>query len=393
MSKIKKIHVLILPSWYPLMKDEIGGSFFREQAIALNDKGHNVGLIYPYDMTIKSYIKKLLLNHKYPEYEIDSGVSTYRSNYKVLPTRKKNLNEKYLATGLQLFNKYINENGKPDILHVHSIFDAGFLAEEIKRLFNIPYVITEHSTAYSRELLNKDDLIKARSVVDNSSYCIAVSNEFAKLLNKYIGLSVWNYIPNIVNKNFINSELKYKELNDGEIFKFINICLLHKKKNIDLLINAFYILSMELDNIILDIGGSGPDKKRLINLVNKLGIQNKVNFLGNLSRESVLKNIKDSDCFVLSSNYETFGVVLVEALALGVPVIATKCGGPESIINDESGYLVEKNSPLSMANKMMDVYKNKKGFNKKAIRQYCIDNFSEETIVKRIEDVYKNILS
>lgn len=82
-------------------------------------------------------------------------------------------------------------------------------------------------------------------------------------------------------------------------------------------------------DLLLEIGGDGPEKTKLEELVTKLGINKNIKFLGQLTRDEVKNKMnEESSAFVLSSEYETFGVVVVEALALGKPVIATKCGGP-----------------------------------------------------------------
>ena len=76
-------------------------------------------------------------------------------------------------------------------------------------------------------------------------------------------------------------------------------------------------------------------------LVQEKALTEQVTFLGSLTREQVRQEVSEADAFVLSSEYETFGVVVIEALALGKPVIATRCGGPESIVVPSVGYLVE----------------------------------------------------
>src|SRR5699024_9955006 len=103
----------------------------------------------------------------------------------------------------------------------------------------------------------------------------------------------------------------------------------------------------------------GEEKANLLKLVRVLKIEEQVVFLGPLTREQVKEEVSSADAFVLSSKYETFGVVLIEALALGKPVIATKCGGPESIVTPEVGYLVENNSEEELSKAMSELIANK----------------------------------
>ena len=352
-----KLHVLIIPSWYPTFSGDIGGSFFREQAIALKKRGCNVGVIYPQLESLRNW-KKLIFSGKSSKYINDEGVNTFYSKSINIPKLKNVNKEQYLYFGLSLFKKYIKENGFPDIIHIHSLINAGFLANEISKKYSIPYVVTEHSSAFARKLVTKKAIKKLAEVVKDSSKNIAVSDEFKKLLNNIFNVDDWVYLPNIVNDSFFQEDFSKHENN--KIFTFINICFLDKNKRVDLLINAFSVAFKGNKNIHLVIGGDGPVRMALEALVQEKALTEQVTFLGSLTREQVRQEVSEADAFVLSSEYETFGVVVIEALALGKPVIATRCGGPESIVVPSVGYLVEKNSVHEMASAMQHLYENNK---------------------------------
>lgn len=382
-----KLHILIIPSWYPKYPGDVGGSFFREQAIALKTRGMKVGVIFPQARSVKKIFTGLngLLKDK------DNGIITYRWGHISVPKCKSFNQHRWVTRGEKLFEMYVKENGKPDIVHSHSLFNAGLLANILNEKYNIPFVITEHSTAFSRGLVSDFQIANARSAVKKAAYCIAVSNEFKLMLNEQFNTDKWSYIPNIVNDNFLKKTLIEKPGKD-QIFRFINICLLDPKKKVDILINAFSIVSKKIENVELSIGGDGPELNYLKKLTVKLGLQKKIKFHGKLTRSQVLDEVLKADAFVLSSEFETFGVVLIEALALGKPVIATKCGGPESIITPEVGYLVEKNSAKAMANAMIMLYENQNNYEQNNIRNYCRQEFSEEVIVTKLTKIYNNTL-
>lgn len=384
----KTLHILIIPSWYPLYSGDIGGSFFREQALALQDEGMKVGVIFPQIRSIKKIFKGSIGLEK----RVDDGLPTYRDMFINITPRCKHLAQKrWVKRGINLFNRYVEENGMPDILHAHSLFNGGLLAYELSKKYNIPFVVTEHSSSFSRGLISKKQIFNAQVAVDNSTACIAVSNDFKHLLNKLFTTNKWRYIPNIVNQDFLNESLQPKTQKHS-VFRFINICFLNSNKKVDVLINAFSIAHKAIANIELEIGGNGPELDNLKTLVNDLNLQQRVKFHGRLSREDVLKKVSEADSFVLSSEYETFGVVLVEALALGKPVIATKCGGPKSIVTPEVGYLVEKNSAEALAEAMISLYRNQNDFNQDDIRNYCYKEFSEKSVIRRLTSIYKQIL-
>lgn len=142
----------------------------------------------------------------------------------------------------------------------------------------------------------------------------------------------------------------------------------------------------------LKIGGDGPLRKQLESKAKDLEIERQVIFTGLLSREKVLREMKNCDVFVLSSTFETFGVVLIEALACGKPVVATKCGGPEDIVNSTNGYLVPKKNVRALGNAMEDICLNIDKFDPYQIRKDCLLRFGEDTFVARLKSIYANLL-
>src|SRR5690606_8991552 len=126
------------------------------------------------------------------EKEIDNGMPTLRwHTVNFFPKKKNSLRNRWIKIGLKLFNKYVAEYGKPDIIHVHSLINAGYLASIIKEKFDIPFIVTEHSTAFSRNLLTDQKLIELNRIVERSSSNLAVSKEFKNLLNNTFKFNNW----------------------------------------------------------------------------------------------------------------------------------------------------------------------------------------------------------
>ncbi|QRQ14038.1 glycosyltransferase [Acinetobacter pittii] len=382
------MHILILPSWYPHFNGDISGSFFREQALALYRQGNKVGVIYP---QIRSLFDiKGIFNKPYGcQIENDNGLLVLRWHginfFPKLPFLSK---QNWINCGLKIFDEYVKNNGKPDVIHVHSLLNAGYLAREINKKYNIPYVVTEHSSGFARGLVSNRIIKSLSDVLLHSSNCMAVSQSFCEFLEKTFEKTNWNYLPNIVSDEFLKE--KFDQEDKG--FILLNVCFLNKNKKVDLLIFSF-AKALQINPLLkLKIGGDGPERSYLENLVKDLEISHAVNFLGLLSRDQVKHEINKSSAFVLSSEYETFGVVIVEALALGKPVIATKCGGPESIIQPQVGYLVENNSVDSMAEAILELADNYKNFKRECIREYCRNNFSEPIVIDKLIHIYQSTL-
>jgi glycosyltransferase involved in cell wall biosynthesis len=120
-------------------------------------------------------------------------------------------------------------------------------------------------------------------------------------------------------------------------------------------------------------------------------MEKQISLYGKANRDEVKKLLQNSDVFVLSSKYETFGVAVVEAMACGLPVVSTKCGGPESIIiDDRLGYLSDLNVN-DLSNKILEINQNRDKFNSKYIREYIENNFSEKYVVSKLQEIYREI--
>jgi glycosyltransferase involved in cell wall biosynthesis len=384
-------HICLFPSWYPENKADIGGSFFREQAIALSRYGYKVGVVYAKVFSFKSF-KNYLKAPKGKLSYYDEGVHTYTSNGLCYLPKVPNAYSWFCLTkGMELFEKYIEENGKPDLIHVHSIINAGFLAKAVKEKFGIPYVITEHNSSFIRNHFTQSQLQYALTVVNQADACIAVSEPFAKLLKVNLNSKAnWLAIPNILSARF--EDIDDVSFCEQEHFTFCNISLLTDVKGIDLLINAFSIAFKNNKKVNLKIGGEGPSKNKLLGLTRELGLSEQVEFLGMLSRSEVVELMLKSQVYALSSHVETFGVSVIESLALGRPVVATRCGGPESIVQPTDGYLVEKDNTQALSDALIEMYDNYEKFKPSDIRKSCLNRYSESAVIEMLSKVYAKVI-
>jgi glycosyltransferase involved in cell wall biosynthesis len=110
-----------------------------------------------------------------------------------------------------------------------------------------------------------------------------------------------------------------------------------------------------------------------------------------LTRQGVRQHIQDSDIFVLPSLAETFGVVVGEAMACGKPVLATRCGGPEFILTDETGVLVPVGDPVALADAMEKFINRKVSFNPSIIRSSVLARFGEESFLRNLSGIYDQV--
>ena len=386
------LHALIIPSWYPETPSDISGSFFREQAIALARAHCKVGVIYPQRRPMRSW------NHGVQGLEEteDSGVSVLRwRGIKWLSLFSGGNAVLWLRDGMKLYECYVRHHGVPDIIHAHAAIYGGVLARRISRRFGMPYVITEHSSAYARNLIDDRQRTLADDTARHASQRFAVSESFCAFLEGYFGAGAgagsWDPMPNMVSHRFSGFPLQDTGRKAGG-FVFVSITALRKNKGVNDTVNAFACAFPQEKEVSLVIGGDGAERNHLEALVKQLGLEKRVRFLGALSREQVPEVVSAADAFVSSSHYETFGVAVVEALALGRPVIATRCGGPESIVRNGDGILVPPSDVDALAEAMRAMRNNIEDYDAVEMRHACISRYSETAIAARLIACYRDVL-
>lgn len=388
---VENKHILILPSWYPKSNKDIYGGFFREHAISLSDYGFDVGVIYPTLHSLKE-LKIYNLIDSGIHYENDNGVRTLRYIGSSWIPKRFHLN-RYLELyhGIKLFKYYVKRFGEPDIIHVQSMLNAAILAEYIKKRYKIPYIISEHSWIYGTGRLKTKELQIVKTASKNAAFLSGVSISLCTELQSLINNEcIWNYIPNMVCDEFFISPLKKTK---SKQFRFVCIASsLDDNKSVSLIVKALDKLSKKFKNVLLEIIGDGPNRNKIENLTKKLGLNDRVMIHGTQKKKLIIEILKKSDSLILASKYETFGVVIIEALAMGKPVIATKCGGPESIIEEEDGILIPINNVNAMAEAMSRIIINYDRYNPYQIRKRCKDRYSVNTVLGDWSKVYNGIL-
>ncbi|MBO9470145.1 glycosyltransferase [Endozoicomonas sp. G2_2] len=385
-------HILILPSWYPASADDIGGSFFRDQALALKDAGIDVGVL---SLTMRSLRNPLSSWRKRGGlyFENDQGIATYRgAMINWTPKMWRLAARRFARLTLNVYGRYEARFGRPDLVHVHSSLLAGAGAMALHEKYGISFVVSEHSSVFRRPKMPQVGLRVAREIAEVAEARFAVSSSFAKMLAEKLGMPYdkWSVMPNAVAVDFLEAPLIEKT---GKAFRFLHVSGLDANKNATIILSAFAERFAGHEAVELVIGGDGPFRAALIEQTKRLGISKQVKFPGKLSRIEVRREMRDCNVFVLSSRFETFGVVLIEALATGRPVIATRCGGPEDIVDEDSGFLVANDNALALADAMENLYCQREKWNAEELRNSCERRFGPVAITREWQQIYADILS
>ncbi|MEJ7559223.1 MAG: glycosyltransferase [Pedobacter sp.] len=297
-----------------------------------------------------------------------------------------------LRSGYVRFKKLVVDF-KPDIIHSHMIH-ANLFARAFK-IFNKKYKLI--NTAHNiRE--NGRTVMHAYALTRKvPEWSTNVSREaYAYFLSKgYFDVNKSSYMPNAIDTaRFIEganwSNSLHGELGlDNESFIFFSAGRLEPQKNYYMLLQSFAIVRQQIDNVYLVIAGEGNDEKILKKLSSDLQISAYVHFLGRRSDMPFLLN--QSDCFVLSSSFEGFGMVVAEAMAAGRFVIGTDCGGVKEVMGG-FGELVEVDNHQVMAEAMIRAYRFPKSHAElEAASKHIKDNYSIPDVISRWLKLYNGI--
>ena len=288
--------------------------------------------------------------------------------------------------GYRRFIRAVKKEGVPNALHVHR-FEAGLLALKIQSNFNIPYIVTEHSSRFLYNQLGRFENKIAGKVFHGANKRISVSSKLKKSLEDNFHAK-FDVIPNGVDTDFFKRSELNRTKDENGYFVFFNAGNFTENKNIPLLVKAFHLFQQGHEKSRLVLAGDGPTRSMVKRLVNELKLNSKVEFVGTVKREEIRDLFSKSDVYVLSSLKETFGVVVLESMSMGVPVISTKCGGPESILtNTNYGELCEI-SEEGIFKSMQNQFLLKDTMNKKAIRENIINTFDQKRIVEKYSVLY-----
>jgi glycosyltransferase involved in cell wall biosynthesis len=386
------MHILLLPSWYPKNPSDIGGVFFRDQALALVNHGHKVGVISPQMKSVRTLFSRTEKT-SLPYFELDLGLSTYRKEVlAALPRIPYGNYWLFKRAAQKMLRDYIKHQGKPDIIHAHGAVFGGAVAVALAKEFDIPVVLTEHSSGFARGIYSPWQLKLAEKAIAGSHSYISVSPSLGQLLGDQFGFSKgrWKWIPNVVAERFKTPDIFVSK---GRPLRFLNLALMTATKGQFDLVKAFHSVVECGVTAELWLAGDGPIRAGLEEQASNLGIAKKVHFLGLIAPEKVPQLLSEIDVMVVSSHYETFGVVAAEALMAGVPVIATRCGGPECIVQDGDGLLVPPKQPLVLGQAMRQLGEELSSYNRKGIADRAKDRFSGPAVAVRLTEEYVHVLS
>ena len=386
------MHIVEIPSFLT----PYGGEFCIDQARALKALGHEVRVVSAVQLSVKRSLREFISLPYLWRWEEADGVEVYKSYVRGIPKCIRPNVNRWTARVRSMFDNYVRQYGKPDILHAHCAKWAGHAAMLIGRQYGIPYVVTEHLPL----LLLENEFGKApssawqipllKACYEQADMVIPVSEELVDDIACYYGKDYrWQWVSNTIDTAFFSYQERLPH--ENRPYRFCCLADYQYRKGYDVLFAAYRQLQERGCEVELHIAGQDTDNGECLKEIERLQLRG-VKTYGRIGKRRVRELLWQSDALVLASRDETQGLVLLEALSTGIPVISTEAI-PESVRLDEACWFVSVDDVDALAEMMRRCSRQEMVYDGRKASQLVRELASPEVVGKKLETIFSEIVS
>jgi glycosyltransferase involved in cell wall biosynthesis len=387
------LKVFVIPTWHPTPTKPLWANWVLPHISLLRENG------------VEAYTLQLGLDDE----QIPEGTDPWRQPIRLLDPchlyvpvpearkpyqRTRYFYAKWLANYTvrlgEVYQRAVEQWGEPDILHAHVSLPAGFITAQLGQEFNIPVIVQEHNSGFesdSRFFWRMGTFIRKMGRQIQGFY--AVSPGYAERVEKTGLLNVSGVLPNPIDTDLFSP---VEQINNIGSFRIVTAGNLGWVKGTDMLFEALYQL-MDRLNWRLIVFGCTQKKDKYMRWLNIDEFSERVTLPGKVSQTDLVSVYSNSDLYVVSSRHETANVSMLQAMACGVPVVTTSCGGPETLIDDTVGIAVAPGNPQALAKGIMQVAHAPQRYNREKLRQFVLDHYSKPVVADVVKEAYVNAIA
>ncbi len=393
--------VLFFSAWYPHRYDAMSGLFVRKHAEAVAAQGEDVAVFYLHEITSRDAIHRISSNDQWVE-QTTNGVHEYYYYYAA--QNRLTAYHRFWKGFLAGYKRIVKSWGTPDITQVNVLAKNAWCAYYLWKKYSIPYIVVEHWSGYlpaNGEYKGWLHKRVTKQIAKHAKSIHPVSPILMEAMQKH-GLHNPHYqlIHNVVDDFFYDSAFSIQrstfsvQQRSGSVFTFLHVsCFDEAAKNTCGILRAVAALRKQRQDFRLIMVGTGQDIQLAKDTATQLGIyEDVIEWKGEVFPHQVAEYMRQSDCFVLFSNYENAPVVLSECLAIGLPIITSRVGFVPQVITEDVGRIVEPRNEAQLTQTMSWMIDNIQTFNKDAIRQHG-HAYSYEAVGKHLIAIYRAALS
>lgn len=377
------MHVFFVTQWFPTDEKPYYGIFILEHARAVAQM-HQVSLLH-----IKGVNPRLSKSVEITTQAAEPNLEIYHLSYRrnTIPfttwTRE-------LAGAKQVFDQCTRRAGQAEIIHAN-VWNTADVALYLARSADIPVVLSEHSSAYTRKLFSPLNERRMRFLMNRVDMILPVCDSLGKAIQAY-GIKR----PMVPVSNVVDTEIFYPAEGGssaiGNDRQIALVARLDEEKAIYLAIQAMANLQQRGVYLHLQIVGDGPEEASLKSLTHELGLDDWVHFNGYRSKTDLAQLLRRSSLFLLTSLWESQPVVILEALACGIPVVAPAIGGIPEVVNGDCGMLFRRGDLADLTDKLSILLARYSEYNPERIRHYALESFSKPVISKQLDVLYQRVI-
>lgn len=371
---------------WPSDREPQWGCFERDQALALKKLGHDI-VVLSVDARFRTYYRKFGITKEIHEdiahYDLFAGSIWGKALQKVF--LKLHIKVKR-ALFLYLFKKVVKEEGLPDLIYAHYLGSSS-MALTAKQKYGIPVVGIEHWSKLGYQNIRRSVKYWAGVVYKDLDCLITVSSALRENILRNFG------VDSAVVYNMVGQEFRYKpQTRKEDKVRFVTVGNLLPIKGFDNLIMTFSRLKLPADSWELTIVGGGSEYENLRRMIKSNHFDDNIYLAGKVDRKGVIEAINSCDVYVMSSRSETFGVAAVEALACGLPVVATRCGGAADFMNDANGITCPVDNIDKLAECIGYMFNHCREYDRERIAADCQSRFSSEAIARQLTCIFEGVV-
>jgi glycosyltransferase involved in cell wall biosynthesis len=370
------VRVLFLTTNYPRPESPVDGLFVREHARAAAARA-DVRVVHLLRESGSRGLAELV--------PVEDEPPAWRVRYRRFGRPLSYM--AFVAGAWRAFGELRRDGFDPDVLHANSYLSAlatlGLAARHRK-----PVVYSEHWSAFLPDnpaTLPTGGGLVVRTVLTRADLVLPVSEAMRVALEQRAPRARFRIVPNVVDDELFHPGERPA---DGPRLLTAGWLGENGAKGVDYLLEALPLL----DPVVrLDVAGDGPRREEYERLATRLGLSQRVTFHGFVPKARLAELMRASDLFVLASRFENNPCVVLEAMASGLPVVATRVGGLPELLDAGSGILAEPHSPKSIAARIDEALERLDTFDRDAIARRARERFGREAVANALAEVYAEV--
>ncbi len=393
--------VLHITHLYPKPYDPMLGITMHSQVKTLQEFGWLSKVIAPVPWSpfpINRFSQKWEAYSKVPKYDVIDGIEVYYPRYLAFPKAWFfSVLARFMYFGILPVARKIADCFPFDLIHAHMALPDGFAGMLLRQLFKTPFVVTYQATDLDITLQRSTSCAKLLRKVFKSADAIIspsprLTQDFESLFCfEPITVPYGIYVHDVVATPPPSLVTKYQNKR-----VLLSVSRLLPTKGIDLTLRAFSYLVQKYDNLLYVIVGDGTELVHLVKMVEDLNLKQYVKFVGGVPHQQAMEYMAVAEIFALPSWQETFGLVYIEAMAHGKPIVAVKGQGVDGIVSHGETGLLVKPRDVKTLTKAIDFLlshpEEARAIGERA-RKLVLENYTWEKNAEKTIKVYKEVLN